>query len=97
MLTLLPVPAILAITFDPTVTLGTVIQIGTMVVTVMVAVVKLLNQIGHLQSTLESHSRQLSEHDDEIRALMSQGQQMMNTVQRLIGRSEVAERANRHH
>ena len=97
MLTLLPLPTLLAVVFDPTITLGTVLQMATMVITVIIAVVKLLERIGNLQTTLEHHGARLEEHDEAIKALMVQGQQMMGTVQRLIGRSEVAERANRHH
>ncbi len=88
---------LIAVVFDPTITLGTLIQIITMVGTVVIAVIKLMDRIGGLQRTLESHGERIAEHDDEIKALMQQGQQMMNTVQRLIGRSEAAVRAPRNH
>lgn len=75
--------------FDGTITLGTIIEIAVMVVGIITAWVKLERKLTSFAVNLEHHASAIEKHtirlDDVDKKLLS----IIGDLQRLIGRSEV--------
>jgi len=79
------------ITFDPSVTLGTILQIGAMLWAGIAVYYGIKAQIEKMQSTLDHHSEQFSSGDMRVTRIETAVKQMGDHVQRLIGREEARE------
>jgi len=79
------------VTFDPSITLGTILQIGTMVWAGIAVYYGIKAQISKMQSTLDHHSEQFSSGDMRVTRIEAAVKQMGDHVQRLIGREEARE------
>ena len=70
--------------FDPTVSAGTIVEVVSMTIVVIIAVMKVLRQIDRLQMTVQEHTHRLNAHDSVLTRLLGQ-------VERMIGRQEAAD------
>ena len=75
-------------TFDGTVTLGTLLQIGVMIVALIVAWGKLESKIASFAVNLEHHATAIEKHTMRLDSIDARLIDVIADLQRLIGRSE---------
>ena len=75
-------------TFDGTVTLGTLLQIAVMLVAIIVAWGKLDAKLASFTVNLEHHAAAIEKHTIRLDAIDARLIDVITDLQRLIGRSE---------
>lgn len=82
------------VTFDPTVTLGTVIQSATVAIAIIAAYHAIRNKLDMFTSTMTSHAEALEKHSERLDRHEEKILDLVGGLQRVIGQSEMVFRAN---
>lgn len=81
-----------AVVFDPTITFGTVVEIGVVVVSVVGAYYawkqQISVQLAEFKGTLSEHTRAINDHASRFGRYEQEMKDVSGTLQRLIGRLE---------
>ena len=78
-----------SLTFDWTITAGTIIQVATMVILAIAAYHAIKGQLAIFNNTLSTHAKSLEEHSQKLITVDERIIKIVADLQRLIGRSEV--------
>ena len=77
------------LTFEPTITLGTIIQLITMVVLVVAFATSLKGKLDSIKEILEMHNNALQKHDAMLAVYETRIFTMVADIQKLIGKFEM--------
>lgn len=90
---------LVALQFDPTISLGTIIQtllgIVTLVATAFGVISQVRVQLGRFEQTLTQHAASIHQHSARMEKYEEQMSTVAGHLQRLIGRTEILDRFQR--
>lgn len=82
------------VTFDPTITLGTIIQSATVAIAVIAAYYAIKNKLEMFTGTMTAHAEALEKHSERLDKHEAKILDLVGGLQRVIGQSEMVFRAN---